>query len=280
MKKIAADAHRSLQQTYGNQAPSNTKYKMWFRRFRNDDHSIEDNGNILSIKVFKTIAWTACFLSLHCSSLSLDRWRKCLRFLKFALNEWRFAWRDHFPNSSLIFDFWIKYLLKALCRLIREGIFVAIWNHREPQELLFLRFGLIATNEHFQSLGQRLMHFLSLWIIQLILHTDHKEKLGNSWIGRLKINSIKSRTKRIQYSYLLSQSLSNANKVWIAGVLIRYGKRFSGSTRSTRFYGVNQGIGWYHQTGWLLYRIGKKGICAHTNVFVTVRFCMRICAWP
>jgi len=41
-KKSAAEAHRMLVEVYGDNAPTDKSCREWFRRFKNDDFSVED----------------------------------------------------------------------------------------------------------------------------------------------------------------------------------------------------------------------------------------------
>lgn len=42
LKKTAAEAHRILLDTYGEQAPSQRSCREWFHRFKNDDFELKD----------------------------------------------------------------------------------------------------------------------------------------------------------------------------------------------------------------------------------------------
>ncbi|KAG5317498.1 MOS1T transposase, partial [Pseudoatta argentina] len=45
-KKSAAEAHRILVQTYGDNALSDTTCRDWFRRFKNNDFQLEDKERL------------------------------------------------------------------------------------------------------------------------------------------------------------------------------------------------------------------------------------------
>ena len=51
--KSAAEAHRILVETYGNNALSDTKCKDWFRRFKNSDFELEDKERSGAPKKFE-----------------------------------------------------------------------------------------------------------------------------------------------------------------------------------------------------------------------------------
>ncbi|KAG5320824.1 MOS1T transposase, partial [Pseudoatta argentina] len=52
-KKSAAEAHRSLVQTYGDNALSDTTCRDWFRRFKNNDFELEDKERSGAPKKFQ-----------------------------------------------------------------------------------------------------------------------------------------------------------------------------------------------------------------------------------
>ncbi|KAG5313033.1 MOS1T transposase, partial [Pseudoatta argentina] len=52
-KKSAAEAHRILVQTYGDNAPSDTTCRYWFRRFKNNDFELEDKERSGAPKKFQ-----------------------------------------------------------------------------------------------------------------------------------------------------------------------------------------------------------------------------------
>ncbi|KAG5320966.1 MOS1T transposase, partial [Pseudoatta argentina] len=52
-KKSAAEAHRILVQTYGDNALSDTTFRDWFRRFKNNDFELEDKERFGAPKKFQ-----------------------------------------------------------------------------------------------------------------------------------------------------------------------------------------------------------------------------------
>ena len=52
-KKFAAETHRILVETYGDHALSEITYKVWFRRFKNNDYYIEDKEHSGAPKKFE-----------------------------------------------------------------------------------------------------------------------------------------------------------------------------------------------------------------------------------
>jgi len=52
-KKSAAKAHRMLVEVYGDTAPTNKSCREWFRRFKDEDFSVEDKPRFGQPKKFK-----------------------------------------------------------------------------------------------------------------------------------------------------------------------------------------------------------------------------------
>jgi len=52
-KKNAAKAHRMLVEVYGDTAPTNKSCREWFRRFKDEDFSVEDKPRFGQPKKFK-----------------------------------------------------------------------------------------------------------------------------------------------------------------------------------------------------------------------------------
>ncbi|GBP89754.1 Mariner Mos1 transposase [Eumeta japonica] len=53
LKKSAAEAHRILAETYGDNALSHTTCRNWFRRFKNNDFELEDEEHSGATKKFE-----------------------------------------------------------------------------------------------------------------------------------------------------------------------------------------------------------------------------------
>ncbi|KAG5317142.1 MOS1T transposase, partial [Pseudoatta argentina] len=98
-KKSAAEAHRSLVQTYGDNALSDTTCRDWFRRFKNNDFELEDKERSGAPKKFQDKE-----LEQLLDTITGDRYRLQLMRLSRALKEKRPLYQQRHDRVILLHD--------------------------------------------------------------------------------------------------------------------------------------------------------------------------------
>ncbi|KAG5315241.1 MOS1T transposase, partial [Pseudoatta argentina] len=131
-KKSAAEAHRILVETYGDNALSDTTCRDWFRRFKNNDFELEDKERSGAPKKFQDKELEQLLDETG------DRYRLQLMRLSRALKEKRPLYAQRHDKDVALLG--VPMLVAAtLFRLGRSMILTAKWKiHAEVKRQLYI----------------------------------------------------------------------------------------------------------------------------------------------